>query len=219
MMKYIAHRGASKRYIENTYKAFKYAFESSFDGCECDIRITRDHAFIVYHDKDLLRLNNNKQQVKDLNLVDIQQYVYSDGQEMLTLQQLLELQSQFKKNLLIEIKDELTRNEMESLNRILQQVDLKYIKIISFHLYIINYFRQYVDVMYLKNKLSKKEIMNLNKLEIYSVNLNVDYYQNSTHSMYIQSNLYVSYWTVDDVSMQQILQEEKVEFLTTNIVD
>jgi hypothetical protein len=31
--------------------------------------------------------------------------------------------------------------------------------------------------------------------------------------------LYVSYWTVDDVSMQQILQEEKVEFLTTNIVD
>ena len=42
MMKYIAHRGASKRYIENTYKAFKYAFESSFDGCECDIRITRD---------------------------------------------------------------------------------------------------------------------------------------------------------------------------------
>jgi glycerophosphoryl diester phosphodiesterase len=124
MMKYIAHRGASKRYIENTYKAFKYAFESSFDGCECDNRITRDHAFIVYHDKDLLRLNNSKQQIKDLNLVDIQQYVYSDGQEMLTLQQLLELQSQFKKILLIEIKDELTRNEMESLNRMLQQVDL-----------------------------------------------------------------------------------------------
>ena len=43
---------------------------------------------------------------------------------MLTLQQLLELQSQFKKILLIEIKDELTRNEMESLNRMLQQVDL-----------------------------------------------------------------------------------------------
>jgi hypothetical protein len=51
------------------------------------------------------------------------------------------------------------------------------------------------------------------------VNLNVEFFRNSTHLKYIQSNLYVSYWTVDDVSMQQILQEEKVEFLTTNIVD
>lgn len=73
--------------------------------------------------------------------------------------------------------------------------------------------------MYLNNELSKNEIMNLKKLEIYSVNLNVEFSRNSTHLKYIQSNLYVSYWTVDDVSMQQILQEEKVEFLTTNIVD
>lgn len=48
-----------------------YAFVSLFVRCECDSRITIDHIFIVCHQKDLIRLNNN-QQVKDLNLVDIQ---------------------------------------------------------------------------------------------------------------------------------------------------
>lgn len=218
MMKYIAHRGASKRYIENTYEAFKYAFESSFDGCECDIRKTKDHAFIVYHDKDLLRLNHMKDKVGDLDLVNIQKCVYSDGQKILTLQQLLDLKKRYDKYLLIEVKDQLSIDEMKALYEILQKVDLKFIKIISFHLHVICYFKHHIDVMYLKDELNEHEIFELKKYDIHSVNLNIDFYRPAKHAMYIQSNLSVSYWTVDDDKRQQILKNEKVDFLTTNIV-
>lgn len=218
MMKYIAHRGASKSYIENTYEAFKYAFESSFDGCECDIRKTKDHAFIVYHDKDLLRLNQMKYEVRELDLVNLQKYVYSDGQMILTLQQLLDLKHRFDKYLLIEVKDKLSIDEMKELYQILQKVDLRFIKIISFHLHVIRYFKHHIDVMYLKDELNENEIFELKKYDIHFVNLNIDFYSPAKHAMYIQSKLSVSYWTVDDEKRQKILEKEEVDFLTTNIV-
>jgi glycerophosphoryl diester phosphodiesterase len=218
MMKYIAHRGASKRYIENTYEAFRYAFESSFDGCECDIRITKDHAFIVYHDKDLLRLNQMKDKVSDLDLVSIQKHRYSDGQMIMTLEQLLDLKSQFNKYLLIEVKDNLSIEELKDLYQIVRKVDLRLIKIISFHLKVVLFFKGYMDVMYLKDDLNENEIFELKKLDILAVNLNIDFYHPLKHLRYIESNLSVSYWTVDDETRQKILEKEEVEFLTTNIV-
>lgn len=219
MMKYIAHRGASKRYIENTFEAFKYAFESSFDGCECDVRITKDQAFIVYHDKDFLRLNQLNHRVSELNLYEIQPYLYSDGQRILTLHQLLDLKSRYRKYLLIEIKDKLTVDDMNALLLILKKFDLTFIKIISFHLEVIRYFKNEIDVMYLKDELNEKEIIAIQQLDIHSVNLNIACYHPTRHSLYIQSNLKVSYWTVDDVMIQNKLQNEEVQFLTTNIVD
>jgi glycerophosphoryl diester phosphodiesterase len=219
MMKFIAHRGASQRYIENTYQAFKYAFESSLDGCECDIRITKDHEFIVYHNENLLRLHHIKSNVGDLNVVDIKKIYYDDGQPILTLETLLVLHQHYDKWIFIEIKDNLASDQMELLSQLLLKFDGSKMILISFHLEVVVYFKQYFKVMYLKNQLDPFEIKRLQSLDIQMVNLNINYFDKKKHEHYIKSHLLVSYWTVDDQAMQTILKKEEVLFLTTNVVE
>lgn len=219
MMKFIAHRGASQRYIENTYQAFKYAFESSFDGCECDIRITKDHKFIVYHDENLFRLHRIKTNIRDLNVFDIKKIYYDDGQPILTLETLLVLHQHYHKWIFIEIKDNLTGDQMNQLSQLLIKFDGSKMILISFHLEVVVYFKQYFKVMYLKDQLDSFEIERLQSLDIQMVNLNINYFDKKKHQHFVRSHLLVSYWTVDDQAMQTLLNKEEVLFLTTNIVE
>ncbi|MEA3307821.1 MAG: glycerophosphodiester phosphodiesterase family protein [Elusimicrobiota bacterium] len=52
----LAHRGALLNAPENTMKAFIRAFENEADGIECDIRVTADGEFIVFHDETTERV-------------------------------------------------------------------------------------------------------------------------------------------------------------------
>ncbi len=218
MTKYIAHRGASKKFIENTYYAFKYAYESSFDGCECDIRITKDQAFIVYHDEHLLRLNQVNKSIKSLTLLEILSNQYQDGQRIMTLEYLLHLHANYNKTLLIEVKDALSIDEMTYLYKLLSSINIEKIKIISFHLDVIIFFKQYLSVMYLKDELDEKDIHKLIELDIRTINLNIQYYHQSKHDMYKKYQFDISYWTVDDKRLYPFLEKEEVHFITTNIV-
>jgi glycerophosphoryl diester phosphodiesterase len=218
-MKYIAHRGASQRYIENTYQAFKYAFETSFDGCECDIRITKDHGFIVYHDENLFRLNHINRNIRDLTLFEIKQIFYDDEQPIMTLEILLDLHQKYDKLIFIEIKDNLPFDDMEKLYKLLSTFDESKMILISFHLEVLLYFKMYFNVMYLKDDLDQFEINRLKSFGIQMVNLNVKYYNKKMHQHYVISNLFVSYWTVDDKATQTMLKKEEVVFLTTNHVE
>jgi glycerophosphoryl diester phosphodiesterase len=47
----IAHRGASTLARENTIESFEKAIETGIDMIEFDVRRTKDHALIVYHDE------------------------------------------------------------------------------------------------------------------------------------------------------------------------
>lgn len=50
-----AHRGASKKYPENTFAAFVGAKDLGADVVELDVQQTKDHEIIVMHDKNLKR--------------------------------------------------------------------------------------------------------------------------------------------------------------------
>lgn len=50
-VKYVAHRGLSGEYFQNTYEAFRAADNSAFfGGIECDIRMTKDGVWVCSHD-------------------------------------------------------------------------------------------------------------------------------------------------------------------------
>lgn len=53
---FIAHRGDSARFPENTLRAFSGAIDAGADGIECDVRLDRDGRPRVFHDDDTLRL-------------------------------------------------------------------------------------------------------------------------------------------------------------------
>ena len=48
-VRYVAHRGYSDRYVDNTAEAFKAAAKMNFYGIETDVRETADGIFVCNH--------------------------------------------------------------------------------------------------------------------------------------------------------------------------
>ena len=103
--RFIAHRGLHKNKMipENSMLAFKAAIEKNY-AIEFDINITKDNQIVVFHDDDLNRLCNKKENIedesydflKDLNL-------YESNEKIPLLKELLD-EVAGKIPLIIEIK-------------------------------------------------------------------------------------------------------------------
>ncbi len=62
-----AHRGASRKYIENTISAFQQAIDDGAEGIELDVQRTYDGQLVVYHDENLKRLTGVNKFVWEMN--------------------------------------------------------------------------------------------------------------------------------------------------------
>lgn len=101
----IAHRGLHKNKIipENSMLAFKAAIEKNY-AIEFDINITKDNQIVVFHDDDLNRLCNKKENIEDVSydfLKDLN--LYESNEKIPLLKELLD-QVAGKIPLIIEIK-------------------------------------------------------------------------------------------------------------------
>jgi glycerophosphoryl diester phosphodiesterase len=98
-MKIFAHRGFSHRYPEATRLAYEKAIEAGADGFECDVRLTKDKEIVCFHDRTLRRITGKKNSVSRTTLEEMQTVASS-----ITLEELLDLATTNKKDLLIETK-------------------------------------------------------------------------------------------------------------------
>ena len=98
-MKIFAHRGYSHKYPEMTREAYLAAAEVGADGFECDVRLTRDLQVVCFHDANTERITGKSRKVSKLSLQEIQAMT-----EVLTLNELLDISIDKKKDLLIETK-------------------------------------------------------------------------------------------------------------------
>ncbi len=56
---YVAHRGSRvEGGVENTVDAFLGGVKAGAKALECDVRVTKDNTFIIFHDNDLTRLTS-----------------------------------------------------------------------------------------------------------------------------------------------------------------
>ena len=99
-MKIYAHRGSSIAHPELTMAAYKAAVDEGADGFECDVRITKDNQLVLWHDADMQRVAGNSARIADSTLKEIK----SHYQQVLTLDELLILARDNKKELAIETK-------------------------------------------------------------------------------------------------------------------
>lgn len=108
----IAHRGASAEAPENTLAAIRRAVELKVDYIEVDIHITKDEIPILIHDSTLTRTTNiegvmkvEELTLKELKALDAGSWFGQNyqGEEIPTLQELLELDLQETK-LMLEVK-------------------------------------------------------------------------------------------------------------------
>ena len=62
---FIAHRGFSGKYLQNTEEAFLKAVEHGSGGIETDVRITRDGVLVVNHDDTVKYADGTELAVSD----------------------------------------------------------------------------------------------------------------------------------------------------------
>jgi glycerophosphoryl diester phosphodiesterase len=67
----IAHRGAPRRYPENTLAGFDQALRAGCDGIEFDVQMSRDGVPVVYHDRTLARAGGERRRVHQLDLREL----------------------------------------------------------------------------------------------------------------------------------------------------
>ncbi len=60
-----AHRGANREAAENTRTAFDKALRYPIDGIETDVQLSRDEVAVLWHDRDLKKLNLHGQHIDD----------------------------------------------------------------------------------------------------------------------------------------------------------
>lgn len=119
---YIAHRGLSTEYPENTYIAFEAALQSNVDILEIDIHCTADGYLVVIHDETIDRTSNSIGLVGQLTLNELKQFdfglhkgVHFKGQRILLLAEVLNLIKKYPQKLLIEIKQPQLYTNIENL--------------------------------------------------------------------------------------------------------
>jgi glycerophosphoryl diester phosphodiesterase len=98
-MKIYAHRGYSQKFPEATKTAYLEAVKAGADGFECDVRLTSDKKIVCFHDGTLKRIANKPNVIAKSSLKQLKELT-----DILTLDELLDLAIEFRKDLLIETK-------------------------------------------------------------------------------------------------------------------
>ncbi len=101
----LGHRGYSSRYPENTFLAFKKAFEAGADGIECDIQKTDEGFFLVTHDINMSRLVGLNKDIRQMSIEDIRGIDFGSGESVPDFDVFLEVMP-LNKIINIELKDE-----------------------------------------------------------------------------------------------------------------
>jgi glycerophosphoryl diester phosphodiesterase len=96
----IGHRGAPGYAKENTIASFEKAMTLGVDMIEFDVRRTRDHVLIVYHDDSI-----QDRPIKDLTYEEVSQIARKQGFDIPTVEDVLKWSSG-KMKLDVELKEE-----------------------------------------------------------------------------------------------------------------
>ncbi len=99
----IGHRGACGHEPENTLKSFKKALELDVNMVELDVHLCKSGQIIVIHDNKVNRTTNGKGLVKNLTLEQLKGLDAGKGEQIPTLEQVLDLVDR-KAKIIIELK-------------------------------------------------------------------------------------------------------------------
>jgi glycerophosphoryl diester phosphodiesterase len=91
----IGHRGAPRRFLENTQPAFEEALRQGADAVELDVHVTADGHAIVHHDPGLsgrvTPAELRKREISELSLADVQGVDLGNGERIPLLAHVLEM--------------------------------------------------------------------------------------------------------------------------------
>lgn len=83
-----AHRGGGGEFDQNTLSAFEGSYAAGIRAFETDIRLTKDHHLVIFHDANLKRLGAQGR-IEDKTLSEIRSLRTKEGHQIPTLEELL----------------------------------------------------------------------------------------------------------------------------------
>lgn len=225
--KLIAHRGYSSRELENTLPAFLLACkEEGFAGVECDVQVTKDGKFVIFHDRDLKRMCGVDKKIKNLTLAEVKDYPMINKAGVLdyryhipTFQEYLSVCKSHGKICVVEIKSHMNFNQIKNLLEIvIKEEYMEKCIFISFHFYCLMYLRSLskdATIQHICDYRIKKKgwLCRLFKIGI-------DYKYSIIKKQEIEAfkklGLTTNAWTVNNKTIAKQLMSYKIDYITSN---
>ncbi|NCC64242.1 MAG: glycerophosphodiester phosphodiesterase [Spirochaetia bacterium] len=85
------HRGCPLEYPENTLPSFAACLNSSIDGIELDVQLTKDGQLVVFHDDTLMRIASIDEKISSLDYRTLKQIDVGEGQKIPLLDEVFTL--------------------------------------------------------------------------------------------------------------------------------
>lgn len=227
--KYIAHRGFSSVYPENTIPAIDAAIKKGYYGVEFDIHTTKDGIWILNHDSDIDKMTNGTGEISEMTYDELQEYNIDNGNGIENYENLklpkfedaLELISESGVVPFIEIKG-YDPVAFKNLLDIIDNYNLtESAVIISFDMEALLGIRELnnsIKLMYLTNNLTKEDV----DVCLTNGNIGVDINFGNIFKMqdalkYAQDNgLEAAAWTVDFPVVSDLLNLFGIKYITSN---
>ncbi len=227
-VKLTAHRGFSGIAPENTLVAFEKAGEYGFYATECDVHLTQDGVWVIYHDDNIFRLTNGYKNIEDATYEELQKYVIDNGvnvdyypnQKIPTLEEYLIICKDMKIIPQIEIKNG-SKEKLQEILDLLEKYELKENAIIiSFKSEMIKKVRELdenIELWYLVEEITEENIKT-SKDNNYKLAFNHKKNDEEIIKTAINQGLTLCAWTVDDLASLEELYNLGVNYITTNAI-
>ena len=227
-VKLTAHRGFSGIAPENTLVAFEKAGEYGFYATECDVHLTKDGVWVIYHDDNIFRLTNGYKNIEDATYEELQEYVIDNGvnvdyypnQKIPTLEEYLIICKDMKIIPQIEIKNG-SKEKLQEILDLLEKYELKENAIIiSFKSEMIKKVRELdenIELWYLVEEITEENIKT-SKDNNYKLAFNHKKNDEEIIKTAINQGLTLCAWTVDDLTSLEELYNLGVNYITTNAI-
>ncbi len=227
-IKLTAHRGFSGVAPENTLVAFEKAGEYGFYAAECDVHLTKDGVWVIYHDDNIFRLTNGFKNIEEATYEELQEYVIDNGvnvdyypnQKIPTLEEYLIICKDMKIIPQIEIKNG-SKEKLQEILDLLEKYELKENAIIisckSEMIKKVRELDEKIELWYLVEEITEE---NINECKDNNYKLAFNHKKNDEEIIKkaIGQGLTLCAWTVDDLTVLEELYNLGVKYITTNAI-
>ena len=228
--KMVAHRGLSGIERENTLLAFVAAGNRSYWGIECDVHVTKDGKYIVYHDdrtnrqcdRDLALEESTEAEIRSLRVRESGKDTFTDSLKLPYLSEYIDVCARYGKTAVVELKNPMAPEHIANIVRICEEgYDLSDVVFISFC------FENLVEVRKIKPRQAMQFLCGeytddlLPRLKEHGFGLDI-YYKSLTKervSDLHKAGIRVNCWTCDDRAEAEELLSWGVDYITTNILE
>ena len=223
--KFVAHKGYSKNFVENTEKAFQAATNLGFYGIETDIRKTKDGFFVCNHDATVVYADDSEKKISKTTRADllsspIKNDKTAEDAYLCTFEKYLTACKNGNKVAVIELKDYVDEADAQKILTIIdEEYDRRKVTFISFSYASLQSIQEQdasIPLQYLSDKANDTHFERCIRDEI-SLDVKYTVLTEELVQDFHNAGLTVNVWTVNEESYLQIAYQNGVDYVTTDV--